>query len=265
VCSCFSFSLMNKELNKIINDRTSGSTDILLNLAGLFSRYIDDKKSLAELLKESEKYFVSFGVIEDYINKIKAGLKTDYSSLEAAVKAPLIKKNIFERMFRNAAPYLKDADNIFTLSNSRTILEILRLLKQQNRKLKVLVTESRPKNEARILIKRLLKEGIKTEYVIDAAMPEMISKSDAVLIGIDKILKDGSIVNKIGSLNAAILAGYYKKPFYAIGEKAKRASSFRQITQDISEVWKYSDKKLKVFNKYFEIVPSELITQIITE
>jgi translation initiation factor 2B subunit (eIF-2B alpha/beta/delta family) len=96
-------------------------------------------------------------------------------------------------------------------------------------------------------------------------MSSFISRCDAVICGADKLLKDGSVVNKTGSLSAAILADYFKKPFYILSESEKIAYSFRKDYRDSYEVWKKKNRKLKIHNNYFEVIPSELITKIFLE
>ena len=57
-----------------------------------------------------------------------------------------------------------------------------------NRKLKITVSESRPKNEGKITAKRLSKIGIPVKYITEAMLAGEVSKCDAAIIGADKIL-----------------------------------------------------------------------------
>ncbi len=119
----------------------------------------------------------------------------------------------------------------------------------------------------RILTKLFLKEGVKCELILDSMLPYFIKKTGAVIIGADKILKNGNVINKVGTLNAAILCRHYKKPFYVIASKEKRSNqtAFKSIPQNSNEVWNYSHKNLTVNNFYFEEVDKKLITKIITD
>jgi translation initiation factor 2B subunit (eIF-2B alpha/beta/delta family) len=257
---------MNKRLNEIINDRTSGSADLLIKLSKLFSRYIEDINALSVLVEDSDRHFRSFELISKYIKDVK---KTLYSGniyvIKAAVTAPLNNENVYPSIYKNSLPLIKNINLIFTFSNSRTIYEILKLHKKEHPRLKVFITESRPINEGRILAKKLLNKKINVEFAPDVYMSSFIQKCDAVFCGADKLLKDGSIVNKTGSLNAAIISRYYTKPFYIFGESAKLSTSYKKEAHNSDEVWKYDDKKLKIRNSYFEVVPSDLISRVITE
>ena len=136
-----------------------------------------------------------------------------------------------------------------------------------NRKLKVTVAESRPMNEGRILAKRLLKNNIPVEFITDFSTALYIPSTDAIIIGADKILSNGNIVNKTGSRALAILSRYYNKPFYVITTRSKQSSNSEYIQEekDPKEVWNFSNKKLKVRNYYFEEIERDLITRIITD
>jgi translation initiation factor 2B subunit (eIF-2B alpha/beta/delta family) len=222
--------------------------------------------SLKKLITQSEDKFVSFGVINAYINNVKEALeKQDRVALSEAVSAPLKKENKYNRMYENASGYLRNVNKIFTFSNSRTIFEVILLIAEKKKNLKIFISESRPRNEGKITAKRLVLEKINVEYGTDAMMSEMICKADAVIIGADKILKDGSVINKTGSLNAAIIAAHYKKPFYVFAESSKKSKSFKKDYKDPGEILRVKNNNLKILNYYFEKIPAELITRIFTE
>ena len=76
-------------------------------------------------------------------------------------------ETIYDRIFANSLPYLKNKRSILTISNSKTVFEILRRLRTENCKL-LTVSESRPKLEGRILAKKLNKEKISVELITEA-------------------------------------------------------------------------------------------------
>ena len=95
----------------------------------------------------------------------------------------------------------------------------------------------------------------------------LIKEVDAVFCGVDKILSDFSVVNKIGSLQLALLCKEYSKPFYVLGYENKISAERNFISKENNsiEIWKYNDKYLTIKNYYFEVVPFKLITTIFTE
>jgi translation initiation factor 2B subunit (eIF-2B alpha/beta/delta family) len=260
------FYIMDKRLNEIISDKTSGSTDLLIKLSLLLQKHLKNKIKLEKLITDAGEHFTSFGIINSYLKNVRKDLvEGDYEKLKRTVTAPLNKHYIYKSIFNNVLPYIKKARIIYSFSNSKTVCEVLKLLKKERKDIKVLLTESRPMNEGRVLAERLLKEKIQIEFGTDALMSSFISRCDAVICGADKLLKDGAVVNKTGSLNAAILADYFRKPFYIVSGSEKIASTFRKDYRDPYEVWPKEDQNLKVHNYYFEIIPSELITKIFLE
>ena len=255
-------------LENILKDTTSGSTDLLLKLNEIVKANLDNKSDLKLLLKNAKQKFQSFEVIQNYLRQIDLYNKRNSDkSLKRFIDGfRLIQDKSFEAIYENALPYLRKVRTILTLSNSKTILGTLILLGKQNTRLRIIIAESRPKLEGRILARNLLKNKIQVELITDAMLPQFISKADAVIIGADKILSNGNIINKAGSLSAAILCHYYNKPFYVLASKDKLSKREKHIHEEYkpAEVWNYNSSYLKVANIYFEEVNNKLITKIIT-
>jgi len=94
-----------------------------------------------------------------------------------------------------------------------------------------------------------------------------------VLVGIDSILKNGSIINKIGTYPLANLAKEKGIEIYAVGDSFKYniKSHYgeeilieRKPTQEIYSK-AIQNKLLEIQNYYFDITPSKYITGIISE
>jgi translation initiation factor eIF-2B subunit alpha len=98
---------------------------------------------------------------------------------------------------------------------------------------------------------------------------------DCVILGADRILKTGHVINKIGTSGVAIIAKYYGIPFYVVAP----ASTFDLKTKvddviieerDHKEVSTINGKLIipentEVINPAFDITPPKLISAIITE
>lgn len=254
-------------MNKIIRDSVSGSTDLLIKTAKLFRKHYMNIAELKKLIGEAEMNLSHFSVITNYIRSIRSAITSKNNErIKQAVLAPLDRDQIYQQIFNNSLTLIKNVHKVFTLSNSRTILEIIKLLSKYHKgKLKVFLTESRPKLEGRISGRKLLKAENDLIFGTDVQMASFIKKSHAVFLGADKILKDGSIVNKTGSLSAAVIANYFCKPVYVFADTGKYSSEFREEGKRPDEVWRREDPHLTVVNNYFEKVPAELITRLITE
>ncbi|HZW39839.1 MAG TPA: hypothetical protein VFF33_11120 [Ignavibacteriaceae bacterium] len=251
-------------IDQIVNDKTSGSSELLNHLTKLLLVSINNPKKFNTILEEVEAKLLHFSNIANFIKKVKS-IK-DKQKLEEYLKYSL-GNGKYEILFELAKPILLKYNNLATLSNSITLYHILTKLAIENSKLRVNLAESRPKLEGRILTLKLLEKSVNVNLYIDAFIPEMVRVSNAVVIGADSILKDGSVINKIGSMSLALAAKYYNKSFYVVSLKSKKVNklSFYSPLENPHEVWKYKNDKLRVFNSYFEKVPANLITKIITD
>jgi len=258
-----------KGLNKILNDKTSGSTEIVLKLNDYFSQIAEDYEAINSSVKKIELKLSRFAVINNYIRNLKTIIRTkDHKKILSFTKH--FKDEIesqYQELFEKAGKYLSDANYILTLSNSATLLEIFKRLKKDNKKLKIVIAESRPKNEGRLFAKALAKHKIKIEFITDAVISLYIPKIDAVVLGADAILKNCNVINKVGSKSAALLCRHYKKPCYVITTKDKFTSKnkFNQTKQNPEEVWNLKERGINVINYYFEEIDRDLITKIITD
>jgi methylthioribose-1-phosphate isomerase len=98
---------------------------------------------------------------------------------------------------------------------------------------------------------------------------------DGVIVGADRITKDGHVFNKIGTYQIATLAKKHHVPFYV----AAPLSSFDFVTswkkvqieeRSADEVRKIAKRQLApedilVFNPAFDITPPNLVSAIICE
>jgi translation initiation factor eIF-2B subunit delta len=165
--------------------------------------------------------------------------------------------------------YSKDI-KIMLISYSSTIINLNVYLKDYGSELYVL--ESRPLYEGRRTAE-ILSQYMKTHLIIDAAIGKYIEDIDLVLIGVDSILNDGSIINKIGTYPLSIIAKENDIAVYAIADSFKYnlRSHFKEevkiTTKPIKEVYekKIKSNLLRVHNYYFDITPAKYIKGIISD
>ena len=260
--------IINKKLGNILNDKTSGSLDLLLKVNNIIKNNYENQKVVNKIIDSIQNPLNEFQIINKYLNHIrKLNNGSNRSKLKSYLNTyfdDILNQN--DIIFDKLKKLINGKNSILTLSNSKTVSEILKRYASENKKLKIFISESRPQNEGRILAKSFLNAGIKVELILDAMLPHFIPKVDAAIIGADIILKNGNVINKIGSLNAAILCKYNKKPFYVIASKEKisNQTSFKTVHKNSAEVWNYSNKKVKINNFYFEEIDKKLISKIIT-
>lgn len=182
---------------------------------------------------------------------------------------------------------IKDGMNILTHCNAGglatsgfgTGLAPIYIAKKKGKKIHVYVDETRPVLQgARLTTWELEKNKIPYTLICDNMAGYLMSKRkiDIVIVGADRIAKNGDTANKIGTYSLAVLANYHKIPFYV----AAPISTFDFNINDGSEIpieernkdeikkinGKYiCPKNSNVYNPSFDVTPHYLITGFITE
>ena len=141
-------------------------------------------------------------------------------------------------------------------------------------KFHVLVDETRPLYQgARLTAWELSAAGIDVTLICDnMAATHMSQKQvNCVMVGTDRVTQNGDVINKIGTLNLAILCHHFDIPFYV----ACPSSTYDNMTpngdavtieqRNADEVIGTHAAKVNVANPAFDVTPAHLVTSIITE
>jgi len=150
---------------------------------------------------------------------------------------------------------------------------IIKCLKESNRNnFTFYILEARPLLEGRRTAE-LLSTEFDTHLITDSSMGKFINSVDIVLLGIDSILRDGSIVNKIGSHPLACIAKDNDKEVFAVGDSYKynlKSHYGQEVILEDKPIYEVYSKKIKknlmhVHNYYFDITPSKYLNGIISD
>lgn len=172
----------------------------------------------------------------------------------------------------NKYGYKKIRGIIFTHCHSSSVINLLIYAKKKGQKFRVYNTETRPLYQGRKTAKELSKAGINVTIISDLSAGDAltkggrIEKADLAVMGADAVLKDGSVINKIGSGMFAELAYRHKIPIYIVTQGWKFSKRNVKIEERaFSEIWKNAPKYVKLRNPAFEKVNNKFITGIISE
>ncbi|MCZ6855254.1 MAG: S-methyl-5-thioribose-1-phosphate isomerase, partial [Gammaproteobacteria bacterium] len=145
---------------------------------------------------------------------------------------------------------------------------------QQGMSFRVYVDETRPLLQgARLTAWELSEAGMDVTLICDNMAASLMAarKIDLVIVGTDRVTKNGDVVNKIGTLNLAILCAHYNIPFYV----ACPSSTYDPDTEfgheviieerDPSEVLGENVTRVAVHNPAFDVTPANLVSAIITD
>jgi methylthioribose-1-phosphate isomerase len=144
---------------------------------------------------------------------------------------------------------------------------------------KVFANETRPLLQgARLTSWELQKSGIDVTLLTDNMAAHMMAQGniDMVIVGTDRVVANGDVANKIGTLGVAILAKYYNIPFYVACPSStidlniahgKDIPIEERADHEVTQIGKQkiAPKNIKTRNPAFDVTPNELVTGIITE
>ena len=160
-----------------------------------------------------------------------------------------------------------------------TALGVIHAAWSEGKRFHVYVDETRPLLQgSRLTAWELVQEKIPATVLTDnmAAWLMKKGKINLVIVGADRISRNGDTANKIGTYGLAILASWHHLPFYVAAPTSTldlNLSSGREIPieeRDPKEVTHIrgkpiTPKGIEVYNPAFDVTPHSLIRGIITE
>lgn len=177
-----------------------------------------------------------------------------------------------DKINRFALKIIKNNSKILTHCHSTNVINALVYAKRHGKKFEVFNTETRPLFQGHKTSKELSRVGIKVTMIADDAVGDALEKGgdlrkvDLLVIGADALLKNGDIINKIGSNMFAEIAHNNKVPVYVIADSWKFSKRPVKIEErEHEELWKYSPKHVRIANPAFETVKAKYINSIISE
>jgi len=187
----------------------------------------------------------------------------------------------------NGKILIHDGDSVLTHCNAGglatagygTALGVIYAAWAEGKRFHVFVDETRPLLQgSRLTAWELSREKIPTTVLTDNMAGWLMKKGEVnlVLVGADRIARNGDTANKIGTYCLAVLSKWHNIPFYiaaptstidislASGKEipieeraAEEVTHFRGI--------RITPKEIRAFNPAFDITPHSLIQGIITE
>ena len=196
-------------------------------------------------------------------------------------------KLMCQRIGEHGASLLEDGYTVLTHCNAGalatggigTALGIIYTAQHQGKGIKVFADETRPVLQgARLTVWELKQEGVDVTLICDntAAFLMKTKKIDCVIVGADRVAKNGDVANKIGTYNVAVLAKAHHIPFYVAAPSSsfdpaiESGEKIKIEERSSEEVTNWFGKRIapvdtSVWSPAFDITPAELITAYITE
>jgi methylthioribose-1-phosphate isomerase len=160
-----------------------------------------------------------------------------------------------------------------------TALGVVRAAREAGRNLRVFADETRPFLQgARLTAWELQKSGIDVTVITDNMAAYLMSRGEiqSVIVGADRIARNGDTANKIGTYGVAILAREHKIPFFVAAPRSTidlnipDGAHIPIEERDASEVTHLADRPIApggvaVRNPAFDVTPHRFIDAIVTE
>ncbi|MDN5387276.1 MULTISPECIES: S-methyl-5-thioribose-1-phosphate isomerase [Bacillus] len=215
------------------------------------------------------------------VNEAKTNL------IHEAIQIQVEDEETCRQIGQNALHLFKSGDSIMTICNAGSIatsrygtaLSPFYLAKTKDLDLHIYACETRPVLQgARLTAWELMQGGIDVTLITDSMAAHTMKEKNisAVIVGADRIAKNGDTANKIGTYGLAILAKAFQIPFFIaaplstfdvsipcggdIPIEERDPDEVRQINGTL-----IAPQEVPVFNPAFDITPHDLISGIITE
>jgi methylthioribose-1-phosphate isomerase len=174
---------------------------------------------------------------------------------------------------QNTAKLLKDRDVILTHCNVSGLMPLIAgFAHDQGKRISFYVTETRPYLQgSRLTAWEIQRAGFPVTIITDNMVAYLLSlgKVTKIIVGADHLAQNGDIANKIGTYQIAVVARYFKIPFYVLCPPPSRLKSGKDIKIEIrpdNELKIYqglylAPKEVKAYYPAFDITPRKLITK----
>jgi methylthioribose-1-phosphate isomerase len=212
------------------------------------------------------------------VDRVLSRADRDFAAEANAIHAE--QRDVDTRIGRFGAEVLPRRGNVMTHCNAGpiatggegTALAAIIAAHRSGKSLHVFVDETRPLLQgARLTMFELRAAGVPCTLITDGAAAVTMQRKDiaAVIVGADRIARNGDTANKIGTYGVAIAAAHHGIPFYVAAPRTtfdfdmpsgmdipieERSADEIRITPDDP-----------VYNPAFDVTPGRLITGIITE
>ncbi len=236
------------------------------------------------MLKEIDR-----GILMSKANEYTRNLRSKFRSINAVDAAESYVAQLVDRC-RKIGEYgeklIKNGMKILTHCNAGalatvdygTALAPIRAAHYNKKKIFVYVDETRPRLQGLLTSWELLNEGIPHAIIADNAAGYFMCQKEIelVLVGADRIAKNGDVANKIGTYEKAVLAKENKIPFYVAAPlstfdfsiKSGKEIKIEERCED--EVLcvkgkRVAPEKARAFNPAFDVTPARYISGYVTE
>jgi translation initiation factor 2B subunit (eIF-2B alpha/beta/delta family) len=258
---------LNRRIDALAADRTTGASGIVAQALDILTTA---KASDIDPREVTQALCLAQPTMASVWNAAAAALSDDPTRLTQFAERVRRAPHAIARYA--AAHFAADVSDrplhLVSISCSGSVVVALKAIRAA-RTVRVSCSESRPALEGRRLAAELVAAGIPVTYFSDAAIAHALGSADAVLVGADAIAATW-FLNKTGTRMLAAAATQQGVPVYVVASRDKfvgRELAARLVIRsgEPAEVWDSAPEGVDVRNPYFELIPLDLVTAVISD
>ncbi|KAG2714936.1 hypothetical protein I3843_03G055300 [Carya illinoinensis] len=184
----------------------------------------------------------------------------------------------------HAVTKIRDGDVLLTYGSSSAVEMILLHAHELGKQFRVVVVDSRPKLEGKLLLRRLVGKGLSCTYTNINAISYIMREVTQVFLGASSVLSNGTVYSRVGTACVAMVAHEFRVPVlvcceaYKFHERVQLDSICSNELGDpdvISEVPGRDDinyldgltnsENLQLLNLIYDVTPSDYVSMIVTD
>src|SRR5881409_864272 len=218
---------VEEAIRGIAEDRTSGASNLArlavdaMGLAIVDAKGRPDPKELAEVARRISEAQPAMAIVHNVAHLVARLISEGLDPRSVLVEVRTELDRARERIARTFLKVVPPHATIVTLSYSDNVLEAIKMAHGRGHVNRAYVLESGPLFEGRTMANALSDAGVPASAVPDSEGPSLLARVSCALVGADSVLRDGAVVNKVGTHTLARAAADRKKPCYVACESLK--------------------------------------------
>lgn len=183
---------------------------------------------------------------------------------------------LIDKIAKHLVSKFPNGGKVMTYCWAETIVGImLRNCREQNKEIKLFCCETRPYFQGARLTASCIKDMGFDVTVITDGMPSFVMANEAIDVfttAADAICCDGSVINKVGTSNTAIVAKHYGVPYYVTGAPEPSHKTAKDVTIEMRDPeftltamgTRTADEGVKGYYPSFDITSPDLVSGVVT-